>query len=79
MLRVLSHRGDDTLTWDTPKAEQGDPDALAAVREAERIFAETRAHGGTAYVVEGERPPRPIEQFDPHVEQIVLIPRVIGG
>ncbi len=79
MLRVLSQRGDDTVTWNSEKAEQGDPEAVAAVREAERIFAETRARGGTAYVVGRERPPVQIEQFDPQADQIVMVPRVIGG
>ena len=43
MLRVMSRRGDDRVTWDVQKVQEGDPEATAAVREAERIFAQERA------------------------------------
>ena len=43
MLRVMSRRGDDRVTWDLQKAEVSDPEAIAAIREAERIFNEERA------------------------------------
>jgi hypothetical protein len=80
MLRVMSRRGDDRLTWNQQKVQAGDLDAIAAVREAERIFAQERAKGATAYRVEGggklvER----LEHFDATVEQIVMVPRVVGG
>jgi len=38
MLRVMSRRGDDRVTWDEQKVLAGDPEASAAIREAERIF-----------------------------------------
>ncbi|HEX9056789.1 MAG TPA: hypothetical protein VF818_04590 [Ktedonobacterales bacterium] len=79
MLRVLSRRGDDRVTWDKSQLEVGDPEAVAAVREAERIFAEQRSHGATAFkVTPGEAPTR-IETFDQTAEQIVIVPRVVGG
>jgi len=34
----MSRRGDDRLTWDEQKVLEGNPEAIAAVREAERIF-----------------------------------------
>jgi hypothetical protein len=75
----MSRRGDDTAVWDAQQVELGDPEALAAVHEAERIFAEQRRRGATAIkVTPGERPVR-IDQFDPAAEQIVMIPRVVGG
>ena len=79
MLRVLSRRGDDQITWDEERLSMNDPDALAAIREAERIFAETRAKGATAFRIEAGKPPQRIEQFDPQAQQIVMIPRVVGG
>jgi len=79
MLRVMSKRGDDRLTWDEEKIQAGDPQAIAAVREAERIFAQERAKGATAFRVEGGKPVQRLEQFDATAEQIVMVPRVVGG
>lgn len=78
-LRVMSRRGDDRLIWDEQKIQTGDPEAIAAVREAERIFAQERAKGATAFRVEDGKPVQRIEQFDSTAEQIVLVPRVVGG
>jgi hypothetical protein len=79
VLRVLSHRGDDRFTWDTSAVAVGDPEAVAAVREAERIFAEQRARGATAVRVTPDKPAERIDKFDPQAEQILMIPRVVGG
>ena len=79
VLRVMSRRGDDRLTWDLRQVEVGDPEAVAAVREAEHIFAEQRAKGATAFKVETGQAPVRIDQFDETAEQIVLVPRVVGG
>lgn len=79
MLRVMSRRGDDRVTWDGQKVQAGDPEAMAAVREAERIFAQERAKGATAFRVEPGKPAQRIEQFDRTAEQIVIVPRVVGG
>jgi hypothetical protein len=79
MLRVMSRRGDDRLTWDQQKIQAGNSDAIAAVREAERIFAQERAKGATAFLVEAGKPVQRLEHFDPAAEQIVMVPRVVGG
>lgn len=78
-LRIMSHLGDTKVAWDHDKAVAGDTEARAAVREAERIFAEHRAQGGTAFAVEQGVQPRVIDRFDPAVERIVMVPRVAGG
>ncbi len=78
-LRVLSSRGDTVVEWDKEQVERGDPEALAAVREAERIFAEQRARGATAFVVRRDQPAQRIDVFDPAAEQVVLVPLVAGG
>ena len=78
-LRVLSSRGDTVVEWDEKKVELGDPDALAAVREAERMFDEQRARGATAFVVAPDKPAERIDKFDPLAEQVVMVPRVAGG
>lgn len=79
MLRVMSRRGDDRVNWDQQKVLEGDLEAMAAVREAERIFAQERAKGATAFRVEPGKPIQRIDTFDETAEQIVLVPRVVGG
>lgn len=79
MLRVMSHRGDDRVEWDLTKVEMIDAEAVAAVREAERIFDEQRARGATAFKVTPGKPVERIESFDRTAEQIVIVPRVVGG
>jgi hypothetical protein len=79
MLRVISKRGDDRVQWNEQDALAGDAEAIAAIREAERIFAHERARGATAFRVEAGKPAERIEQFDPQAEQIILVPRVVGG
>ncbi|HYB01479.1 MAG TPA: hypothetical protein VED37_14775 [Ktedonobacteraceae bacterium] len=79
MLRVMSRRGDDRITWDEQRVLTGDPEAIAAVREAERIFEQERAKGATAFRIDPGEPAQRIEEFDQTAEQIVLVPRVVGG
>ncbi len=79
MLRVMSRRGDDRVTWDQQKVLAKDSEALAAVREAERIFAQERAKGATAFRIDQGKPAQRIDHFDQTAEQIVLVPRVVGG
>ena len=79
MLRIMSRRGDDRILWNSSKAETHDAEAVAAVREAERIFTQERAKGATAFKVEPGKPVERIEQFDRTAEQIVIVPRVVGG
>lgn len=79
VLRVLSHHGDDRVEWNHSAARLGDLEAEAAVREAERIFEEQRRHGATAVRMAPGRQAERIDKFDPAAEQIVMIPRVVGG
>jgi len=51
MLRVMSRRGDDRVAWDEQKVQTGDLEAIAAIKEAERIFAQESAKGATAFRV----------------------------
>jgi hypothetical protein len=77
-LRILSKRGDEVKVWDQPKAARGDTAATAAVREAERIVREHQERGGAAYVVTPAGPEL-LKRFDPEANEIVLVPRVVGG
>ncbi|MCL4464648.1 MAG: hypothetical protein M1401_18755 [Chloroflexi bacterium] len=78
-LRVLNSQGDRLVTWEHEKVENGDPEALAAVAEAERIFREQLRRGSAAFKVEAGKPTQRIAEFDPTAEQIVVVPRIAGG
>ncbi|WP_246039214.1 hypothetical protein [Dictyobacter alpinus] len=79
MLRVMSRRGDDRIIWNTQQVEAQDPEAVAAIQEAERIFTDERKKGATAFKVESGKTVERIDKFDRTAEQIVLVPRVVGG
>ncbi len=79
MLRIISKRGDNRLGWNEQDVLAGDAEAMAAIREAERIFARERARGATAFRVEPGKPVERLEQFDPQASQIVMVPWVVGG
>ena len=79
VLRILSQQGDDYTTWDEQKFQTNDSEAIAAVHEAERIFAEERVRGATAYRIDAGKPAQRIDQFDPTTQQILMVPRVVGG
>jgi len=72
----MSWRGDDRLAWDEQKVLEGDPEAIAAVKEAERIFKEAQEKGATAFIP--GNPAQRINHFDPSKE-MVMVPRVVGG
>jgi hypothetical protein len=67
------------MTWDTQRIALGDETEKAAVQEAERIFAEQQARGATAVLLADGQPPVRTKEFDPQAEQILIIPRVVGG
>jgi len=79
MLRIMSRRGDDRITWDSQKVEANDPEAVAAIEEAERIFEKARQEGATAFKVEADSTVKRIDEFDRTAEQTVIVPLVVGG
>ncbi len=78
-LRVMSRMGDTHVSWDEKRAEMGDLDALAAIKEAERVFKEEQAKGGTAFRVRPGEPAERLDHFDETAYQILFVPRVAGG
>ena len=79
-LRILNASGDTRLSWDHDALQRGDPEALAAVREAERIFAEARAAGGEAFRLRAGQVAERVERFAPGADDdVVIIPRMVGG
>lgn len=79
MLRILNAGGDRNITWNLEALDNGDAEAESAVREAERIFAEERLCGATAFRVAPGAPAERLNEFDPRAEEIVVIPPIAGG
>ncbi len=79
-LHLLSKVGDVRVDWDPEAVKIGDPEALAAIAEAERILAEARTTGATAFIVKDGEPARVMDEFDPQANQkVVVVPRIVGG
>jgi hypothetical protein len=78
-LSVMTSSGDKSVEWDCEKVKEGDAEAEQAVREAERIFNEERARGSTAFKVEPGKTAQRIDAFDETAEQIIVVPRIVGG
>ncbi len=76
---VISKRGDERLHWNEQDTLAGDAEAMAAIREAERIFAHECARGATAYRFEAGKLVEQLEQFNLQAAQIIKVPRVVGG
>ena len=79
-LQIMGSEGHREVKWDLEKVGARDPEALAAVAEAERILEEAIAHGHLALVVEDrDQPALRIERFDQTAKQPVIVPRLVGG
>ena len=76
---MISKDGDDRVQWNEQDAQTVDAEAMAAIREAVRIFAQESARSATAYRAEASKPSERIEQFDPLAVQNIMVPRVDGG
>jgi uncharacterized protein (DUF1800 family) len=77
-LRVMNSKGDRAIVWDAEKLTQGQKEAQAAVKEAERIFAEERARGATAFRVTPGQLAEKLARFESDADT-VIVPRIAGG
>lgn len=78
-LRVLNRHGDEHVSWSADALDRGDTDARAAVREAERIFERERRRGAIAFRVSPGAMAERIDTLDPHAQEILMIPPMVGG
>jgi hypothetical protein len=79
-LTILNASGDTTVTWSLRAFADGDGEAVAAVAEAERLFAEARALGAEAFLVRQGDVAQRVTTLDPaRDEDIVLVPHMVGG
>lgn len=79
MRRRVARQGAARAPGDLPTAAGGDPEAVAAVREAQRLVAAARAWGAAASRSEADRSSERLERFDQAAAPIVVLPRVVGG
>lgn len=82
VIRVMCHLGDVATRWETGAGVEVDPEAQAAVKEAERIFREARQRGDSAFIVEPGKAPRKIDAWDQRAleaPEIIITPRLVGG
>ena len=79
-LSILNAGGDTTIRWDERAFAAGDPEAQAAVAEAERLFAQARAAGGEAFRVQAGRLALRVVTLEPAAsEEVLVVPRMVGG
>jgi hypothetical protein len=79
VLRILNGSGDTTVSWDPERLAQADPEAEAAVKEAERLFAKARTEGAVAFRINADQPATRLTEFDPQAEEILVVPAMVGG
>jgi hypothetical protein len=79
-LQIMGREGHRELAWDPEKVDQGDPEALAVIAEAEQILAKALARGHAAFRVDApDQPAQRIEHFDQTAPVTVIVPRLAGG
>lgn len=72
VMEVLTQDGDLKQMWDSAIATE--------VEQARRLFADMRAKGYFAYKVDAKGDKAEVlNEFDPHVEKMILAPQLRGG
>jgi hypothetical protein len=79
VLRIMNGSGDTSVSWNPDRLAQADPEAEAAVREAERLFARARAQGAVAFRIDGGDKATKLSDFDRTASEILVIPAMVGG
>ena len=72
-MRIMGSEGDVKVIWDKNK----DVEVLAAKEQFERLMEE----GYTAYEVgvRGKKTSKKVEEFDPDLGKLIMVPSVRGG
>jgi hypothetical protein len=79
-LQVMGREGHRELVWDPEKVQEGDPDALAVIAEAEQILEAALARGHAVFRIDApELPAQRVESFDQTAPHTVIVPRLAGG
>jgi hypothetical protein len=79
-LSILNASGDSTIRWDERAFAAGDPEAQAAVTEAERLFAQAHSAGGEAFRLQAGTLAQRVARLDPTAsDDVLVVPRMVGG
>jgi hypothetical protein len=79
-LRILNALGDTCVSWNETLYAEGDAEQVAAVMEAERLFAAARAAGGTAFRLRPGLPAERITRLEPTMpDDVLIVPPMMGG
>jgi hypothetical protein len=79
VLRILNGSGDTSISWDPERLAEADPEAEAAVKEAERLFAKARSDGAVAFRINADEPATKLNEFDRTATEILIVPAMVGG
>ena len=72
-MRIMGSKGDTKVIWD--------PEHEDEVEAAEAQFNSLQKKGFTAYEVgrKGAKTNRKVEEFDPDLGKLIMVPKVTGG
>jgi hypothetical protein len=71
-MSIMDGSGHKQLTWDTNR-----PDEIAA---AQKAFNRLVAKGYSAFASEKKMEPKyRVSKFDPTMEEVIMVPRMVGG
>lgn len=82
IIRRMCDRGDAVTAWETGADTDTDPEALAAIAEAERIFREALVRGDVPFKIDGDKGAVKLDRWDEQAkeaDEIVIAPRLMGG
>ncbi len=82
IIRRMCDQGDAVTAWETGADTDTDPEALAAIAEAERIFREALVRGDVPFKIDAEHGPVKLDRWDAQAkeaDEIVIAPRLMGG
>lgn len=71
-MNILDESGHREVTWNTSNAKE--------IAAAQKTFDRLVRHGYAAFgAVARTGPKRTITAFDPTMEEVVMVPRIVGG
>lgn len=82
IIRRMCDQGDAVTAWETGADTETDPEAQAAVAEAERIFREALVRGDVPFKIDGDKGAVKLDRWDDQAreaDEIVIAPRLMGG
>ena len=71
-MNILDESGHRQVTWDASNAKQ--------IAAAQKTFDRLLRHGYAAFGAAAKTGPKhPMSRFDPAIDDVVMVPRIVGG